>query len=65
MLQAITNTYHNHSDRTITPESVHSFGINITPSSLDLDDHSWWTLKHCCRNCSKKIFNTLSFLFWL
>jgi len=25
---------------TITPELVHNFGVNITPSSFDLDDHS-------------------------
>jgi len=28
------------SNGTITPDLVHNFGVNITPSSFDLDDNS-------------------------
>jgi len=31
-------------NETITPDFVQCFSVNITLSSLDLDDESWWTM---------------------
>jgi len=63
-IQETTRNWYKNSDSngTITPNLVHNFSVNITLSSFDIDDHSWWTLKPLLQNLLQEDFQH-SFLF--